>query len=287
MTQIMENIGQKLARIRKSAGLTQTDIAASMKCSGGYISKVEHGKLPANEGFVENFLKACKPHLTVAKFQEYSAQIKELQQTQPVGNATSKSVSLAQDLFVENYVNNSDEFKKAFESAHELSVLGMGQMRMLFSYSGAIQNILYKGGKVNFVLCNPESAAIEMASKVEFSGLNKTLTKQEHWAAIGRFGSLSKDSKYQNGLNIKLIDFLPAFTIYGFDLNSSEAKLFVWITAFKEPSDKRPGFMLSSQDGYWFNFFVAQFEHFWSWEEAKSLNISDENYRLEFEKQKR
>lgn len=59
-----------------------------------------------------------------------------------------KSAARASDFFVENYVNNSKDFQKAFLAASELSVIGMGQNRMIIAYGGQIQRILSNGGNV-------------------------------------------------------------------------------------------------------------------------------------------
>ena len=274
VTQIMENIGQKLANIRKESGLNQKELAALLKRSSSYISRVESGEREPNPSLINAWLKVCK----VKSGWSESKYLEELQKYQRYTNNSLSTISgiRAQDFFTENYVENSAEFRTAFETASELSMIGMSQLRMITSYTGQIQRIVAEGGKTRFILCNPDSIVTEMAIKRENPSRNIELAKQEHWNAIDRLISISKAFDYTNNFSIKFIDLLPTYTMYGFDLqNPVKSRIFIWINIFHEPSGNRPGFSLSfAQDKYWTDFFITQFERLWNWNEAKDFDFS-------------
>jgi transcriptional regulator with XRE-family HTH domain len=283
MTQIMENICQKLANIRKSAGLTQTELAALIKRSSSYISRIESGEREHTPALIADWLKACKPKIGWTE-KEYLVQLKELSQYQNVDNSAKIFQSRAQDFFRENYVFNSSEFQEAFRSAHELHVVGMGQLRMTISYISEIKRILADDGKVTFVLCDPESAAPKIASEMDQAGGMDT-ARQEIWSVIDRLVSVAREKNSIGSLSIKLIAGFPTCTMYGFDLHAPEkARIFVWITPFRESSDKRPGFSLSILDGYWYNFFATQFDHFEKADIVRTLNLLDYRYHFDFDR---
>lgn len=197
---------------------------------------------------------------------ENESQISDLLQ------AIDKDDDLARsaDFFVENYVYNSDNFETAYRSAQELCVIGMGQTRMIISYSAQIRRILNDGGEVKFLLGDPDGVGTEMATKRGSTKQSLERTRQEHWSAIERLSSIPVKSEYKVNLSIRFADLLMPYTMYGFDLQDPEnAKIFVWVTVFQEPSEKRPGFVLSARyDEYWFKFFKTQFDRMWNWSET-------------------
>lgn len=177
--------------------------------------------------------------------------------------------------FSENYSYNSDDFQMTFRSAHELYVIGMGQTRMIIAYGAQISRILSEGGKTYFILGDPDGVGTEMSMKRGSARQSIERTRQEHWSSIERLASLNKASNNKGIIEVRFVDMLMPFTLYGFDLNDPlKAKIYVWLTPFQEPSENRPGFMLSAmQDPKWFNFFRLQFEKLWKWDETKICDL--------------
>jgi transcriptional regulator with XRE-family HTH domain len=75
----MTIIGQKLEKIRKDAGLNQKELAALLKRSSSYISRIESGEREPTPAFIKDFLKVCKSQnvWTETEFQEHSNDIQE------------------------------------------------------------------------------------------------------------------------------------------------------------------------------------------------------------------
>jgi DNA-binding XRE family transcriptional regulator len=55
----MKSIGADLRKARKSAGLTQTELAKKLKMSQPMVSSVEAGRTAPPKGYAEAVLKAC------------------------------------------------------------------------------------------------------------------------------------------------------------------------------------------------------------------------------------
>lgn len=181
----------------------------------------------------------------------------------------------AKDFFVENYVYNDEEFQESFRSAQELYVIGMGQNRSVTTHGGQIHRILTEGGKVHFILADPDGVSTEMAMKRGSARQSLYLARQSHWSAVARLASLFKDPDCKGKLEVKFIDLLAPYTMYGFDIyEPDKAKIYVWITPFREPSETRPGFKLTAlKDPDWFIYFRRQYEKFWNCEETKTCNL--------------
>jgi len=187
----------------------------------------------------------------------------------------AKSQVRSSDFFTENYVSNSEEFKEKFHSAYELYVIGQGQARMVIAYGGFIRRILSNGGKVKFILSDPDGVGTEMAIKRSSARQSVERGRQTHWSTIERLATNIMSPECKGEITIKFVDLLLPYTMYGFDVyDSNKAKIYVWMTPFQEPSERRPGFALSAlQDPYWFSFFCSQFESLWNWDEAKQFDL--------------
>jgi hypothetical protein len=181
---------------------------------------------------------------------------------------TSEPLALA--FFSENYVDNSREFQETMKSAHELYAIGVGQLCMITAYGEQIHRILVHGGTIKFITVKPDGMATEMATKRGSVRSSVVSVEREHRSAQERLLSLAKDPNCIGSLAIKVIDFLPSYTLYGFDTSDPvKGRIYVWINPFREPSAKRPGFVVKRyRDAEWFDFFYGQFEKLWDWEEA-------------------
>jgi transcriptional regulator with XRE-family HTH domain len=59
----METLGQRLANLRREAGLNQLALARLIHRTNSYISRIESGQREPTPALVNDWFKACKPHL--------------------------------------------------------------------------------------------------------------------------------------------------------------------------------------------------------------------------------
>jgi nucleoside 2-deoxyribosyltransferase len=177
--------------------------------------------------------------------------------------------------FIENYVNNSENFQSTYRACRHLFVVGHAQNRMMVSYSSEVKRMLSEGGSVKVIVMDPEGDAVELANKRSSNPSESEAAHFQHDAALARLSTMRSSAADSNSFEVKLINLVLPYTIYGFDIHDeSRAKLFVWLTPFQEPSIDRPGFSLTpSTDPRWFNFFKNQLEKLWDWGEAKPYGL--------------
>lgn len=148
------------------------------------------------------------------------------------------------NFFCENYVHNSDSFKKAIDECSSLRIIGLGQSRMVRAYMTKFEDLLKRGGTLHFILTDPDGASTQMSSRR--SSRNRDGLESDravHIDTLDRLSDLRKD--YPNQVKIQIIDFLFPYTMYGFDMeNLFMSSLFIWMTALYEPSEKRLGFQV-------------------------------------------
>jgi len=151
----------------------------------------------------------------------------------------------------------------------------MGQGRLITAYGGQLQRILSRGGTIRFILTDPDGQSMNMLEDRGSSRANVSSIRQSHLAALSRLISLSRISSNKGKVEIKVMDTVMPYTLYGFDLqDSKKGRIFVWLSPFREPSENRPGFMLSHQTSpKWFKFFQEQFHKMWDFEKAKNYEM--------------
>lgn len=185
-----------------------------------------------------------------------------------VQTVLGENKSDASSFFSQNYVNNSEVFLDCFQTAKEIVIAGYAQNRMMVAYSSEIERILKGGGTAKILILDPEGQAVELANARSSNPGEVEESRYQHRAALARLNSIQKRVGAVGNLQIRMIDYLLPYTIYGFDLSNGESStIFVWLTPFQEPSINRPGFVLQKQlDPRWFSFFELQFSRFWDWE---------------------
>ncbi|HVQ36492.1 MAG TPA: DUF4062 domain-containing protein, partial [Pyrinomonadaceae bacterium] len=176
--------------------------------------------------------------------------------------------------FSENYVNNSEVFQDCFRTAKEIVIAGYAQNRMMVAYSAEIERILKNKGTAKIIVLDPDGQAVELANVRSSNPSEIDESRFQHKAALARLNAIQKRVGTLGDLQIRLIDYLLPYTIYGFDLSNEEsATIFVWLTPFQEPSISRPGFILRKQsDARWFTFFQLQFSRLWDWEATREYD---------------
>lgn len=153
----------------------------------------------------------------------------------------------AYEFFDQNYVNVSQEFMQDLKMYNSLSVIGLGQSRMIRAYGRKFTEIVERGGKVCFILTDPDGESTKMCAKR--SSLNRDGIEEDiaiHKEAINRL--LDIKSKKEQAVEVKIADIMFPYTIYAFNIeNIEQAVFYIWFTPLFEPSEKRLGFRLCGE----------------------------------------
>lgn len=146
--------------------------------------------------------------------------------------------------FDQNYVNVSKEFIEDFENCDSLSVVGLGQNRMIKSYYHLIKKKVLSNKNIRYILSDPNGEGAKMCAR--FNGLYDNISDdmEIHKSAI----NLLMDIKRLNPehLKVKVIDIYPPFTMYAFNIESTnDLKMYIWLTPLYLPAVQRLGFKIT------------------------------------------
>jgi hypothetical protein len=124
-------------------------------------------------------------------------------------------------------------------------------------------------GRLNarFLLLKPESDAVKMDAFRERNG-NEKSTNTAINMAIDRLTRIAEAAVKPATLEIRVVDYLPPWTLVAFDPSKKKGKMFISILPFRHRIRDRPTFRLDAEKhGYWMRTFTEQFEKLW--EEAE------------------
>jgi hypothetical protein len=172
---------------------------------------------------------------------------------------------LANEFFVEGYVQNSSRFRNALNSCQTLSMLGFSHNRMAVTYAAELSRLLERGGKLRVLALDPADDVVLDANLRSYAPKKPEAVRHQHEAAIATLAAIGERAADEESFQICLMNCIPPFTAYWFDEDEVEkAQVFVWLTPWRIPSPERPGFHLSAtRDGAWYSFFTHQVNAMW------------------------
>ncbi|MEO0557374.1 MAG: hypothetical protein AAF170_04235 [Bacteroidota bacterium] len=174
-------------------------------------------------------------------------------------------------LFSEHYIDNSEEFNQAITTADELNVIGYAQYRMVVAFTDQLRGVLSRDGAVRFVLIDPDGPGVHAADLRSSAPSGLAEARSQHTASISKLRSIGSDTA-SGSLAVKVIDIVMPYTVFSFKYADERAdEVYVWITPFKEPSSRRPGFRCVKGRDESYTLFDGQFEKLWAWDQAKRV----------------
>lgn len=174
----------------------------------------------------------------------------------------AKSRSMSDQFFAEGY--NFDEIRDCLSTSNAAFFWGLTFTKTIELLDYTFEEKLRAGQELRFLVLKPDSAAVEMAALRHIH-----LIDQERWnlvlqAALLRLADIASLPNISGNLEVRVIDYLPSWTVIAADPKSDKGKMFVQFTTFKSPDEKRPTFQLAAiSDKEWFHFFVEQFDNAW------------------------
>lgn len=158
-------------------------------------------------------------------------------------------------------------------NAKSISALGITLFRLLPAFQYEFCEMLANGGQLRVLLVDPNSPAIEMASKRSDIGTPPKTQKrrvEDMLELLSRWRSNIPDADIQ----VKLLDYLPSYGITIIDPRSDadDAFCLVRLITFKTSTSTAPTIRPDPvNETYWFEFFRDQFERMWKCAESYEL----------------
>jgi hypothetical protein len=168
---------------------------------------------------------------------------------------------------------NPYDLRDSVAQAKEVIFLGLTFTQTVQALSSPFEQVLSQKHKIRFLLIEGKSSATKMAAFR--NNLRRTQEKadklvEDTLIRLAEVSSSIPDSR--KNLEVRVIDYLPSWTLIS--INPYEADGYMWLrlTTFRIPNDKRPGFELRRElYTKWFPFFLEQFEAMW--QEAKVIDL--------------
>lgn len=168
-------------------------------------------------------------------------------------------------VFCEQYVANSERFRTAMANCDSLSMLGFSHNRMASAYSGDLTRIVANGGRLRVLAIDPAAHAVLEANRRSYLPKSVAAARHQHEAALAILSAIGEAGSTKSNFEMRLIDCMPPYTVYVFDEDDQErATAWVWLTPWRVPSGRRPGFAASaSRDPGWYRFYLEQVDLMW------------------------
>lgn len=170
------------------------------------------------------------------------------------------------EVFCEPYVDNSKKFRSAMSRCSTLSMLGFSHNRMASTYSADLARIVSEGGRLRVLAIDPAAHAVLEANLRSYLPKAPSAARHQHEAALAILSTIGEAISGTGSFEMRLIDCMPPYTVYVFDEDDADrAAAWVWLTPWRVPSNRRPGFAASARvDPGWFKFYREQVDLMWN-----------------------
>ena len=159
-------------------------------------------------------------------------------------------------------------------TTHKVFFWGFTFERMIPHVRNTLERRLQSGLEVRFLIIKPNSSAVKMAAfRSPYQDENRINIMLG--TIVSDLNIIAQKATPPAKLEVRVTDYLPAWTIMAFDPHLPNGQMFVSLLTFRTPGENRPSFKLNStKDSEWFHIFTEQFEALWKEAEAVSLSES-------------
>ena len=165
-----------------------------------------------------------------------------------------------------------NQFKDAIQGSQSAIFWGIHFRKTIPVWDFALQQALRNGARLRFLLVKPDSSASNMSLFRHNLNTSKDDIDRYLEGAIKQLAHIGMTTDAIDYMEVKVIDFLPPWTIVAINPSSSNGEMSILLSSFRTTTDISPAFQLMSErDENWFIFFVGQFEK--AWKEAKSIEL--------------
>lgn len=180
----------------------------------------------------------------------------------------SSSTSLSDKFFKQEY--SRSELQTRTKSSQSALFWGINFTRTIPLLVDDFEQGLQNNLKLRFLMIKPRSQASQAASfrnrTQNVTEINETIERNIRIIA----GLATRSSSGE--IEVRVIDYLPPYTIIAFDPERPNGVMFIRLTTFRVPNERRPTIQLRrTDDEFWYKFFLEQFEMVWK--EAEIIDL--------------
>lgn len=173
--------------------------------------------------------------------------------------------------FLSHELSSYTEQNRLLASTREAYFWGLSFGRMIPHVRNALEHSLNTGIQVRFLLLKPNSEAVKMAAFRDSFQDEKRINLALQ-ATISDLSFIARKAPPPAKLEIRVINYLPPWTIMAFDPQLPNGQIFVSLLTFRDANENRPSFRLKSpEDSEWIRIFTDQFKKLW--DEAEEVKF--------------
>jgi len=227
------------------------------------VSDVLAAKRPPSDRLLRNFLLACGVR-DVSEIRKWLEARERVLAARPVsrvehGRAGSRDVSAGQFFVEQDNVVDHQRWIQALDE--ELWMWGTTLSMHIAYLEPYIKQALSRKCQVKILLVTAEGSAIDMAA---FRAGPENTSKEEQRERLEINHRILRRIAAP-GLEIRSIDYLSPYTLYGWDPGLSHGRMCIRLSSFHGTYEMRPTFYLQrDRDEGWFEYFYEQFVSVWN-----------------------
>lgn len=156
------------------------------------------------------------------------------------------------------------EFKRDFQSAKEVLLIGVTLSRLIKTNYGIIEEKLRKGHTVKVLLVHPEGSPLEMAANRYYAEVSRSTVSKgvDIVSSLMLFCGLRKS--YPKYIEIRTIQSPLTFGAVCLNMNSTLGIMYLEHFPYRTVADAQPKFVLQANDGRWYELFKKEVHALWN-----------------------
>jgi hypothetical protein len=170
---------------------------------------------------------------------------------------------------------DSVKFHNVIESADEIWSLETVNYEFLHHYSETLKAFIKRGGKLRFILVDPESYSLKLSADNFPEQGDVESFKFRFRLSMGQLKILLDIAPSAENIQIKVIDHVPASITTLVDPQQARARAFITLNGFGMAGKQRPSFELTRKNQKWFEFYLSSFENLWHAEGARIISVEE------------
>jgi hypothetical protein len=149
--------------------------------------------------------------------------------------------------------------------AHDVRIVGVTLARTVRNHYASLQTRLAAGASVRIILIAPTAATVAEAARRSTIPGHPEIFEHRLRTTLDLLDTLAAETAAGPGhLEVRLLDFVPAFGLIGVDTDGTGGRLRVEIYSHRcgTPEPTLP--LHAARDGQWFQHFAGEFERVWA-----------------------
>lgn len=156
-----------------------------------------------------------------------------------------------------------DNLIERLKKSDECIIMGIILHRTIPSFQDEMIKLLDRKGGVRIIMINPKNDNLVAMAALRNKDHNKDENRAIAEARLNAIKNIKRRTS-SSRIEVRLVDYLVPYQIFGFDLKKDNGFLLIRLSTFDIPNEERPTFKLEKANNReWFEFYVEQFEKVW------------------------